>query len=135
MIDVSVIKIDGSLAVYLHANGAMVSLPHLSYEDLSVLVQKLQAAVDAEAPGVQHFDAFWASYPAPRRFNKTDIRTKWRKLKLDAQWPRIKAHLAIMQEDWQRENYKFCPHVTTYINQRRWEAVDESQQQQQAAFI
>ena len=64
------------------------------------------------------FEEFWQAYP--RKTGKLKAKQAWEKHTppLDAvlgslEWQR-------RQDDWTRDNGKFIPHPTTYINQGRW---------------
>lgn len=81
----------------------------------------------------QHFAAFWALYPAgpterPRKIAKGQILAKWVAQNLDKEWPVIQSDLNACIPGWAKENYKYLPLVTTYVNQRRWEARKENEQ-------
>jgi hypothetical protein len=65
------------------------------------------------------FDIFWNSYP--RKVNKREAIEKWNKAKL----PNIEIILKAFEEQkntdqWQKDNGKFIPHPTTWINNERW---------------
>jgi hypothetical protein len=81
---------------------------------------------DGGAQEAKHFMEFWSLYPAGKRFNREGMLRKWVNEKLDAQWPLIRAHLESCRasHDWTKEAGKYIPHSTTYLNQRRWQAVD-----------
>ena len=77
--------------------------------------------------GTEHFDEFWGAYPAHRRINKAGARRKWAQSNLDAIGPQIIEHVRkmAMSEDWTKEKGQYCPLISTYLNQSRWEAAAE----------
>ena len=68
------------------------------------------------------FDVFWRQYP--NKVAKQDALKAWRKLKPDEQMMiQIMAGLKkwIASDEWKRENGRFIPHPSTWLNGRRWE--------------
>jgi hypothetical protein len=66
------------------------------------------------------FEVFWKAYP--RKTAKGAARAAWEKNNL----PPIEEILAALRKaiasaDWQKEQGKFIPHPSTWINQARWE--------------
>lgn len=66
------------------------------------------------------FDAFWSAYPrktakkdARKAFDKVP-RSEWDKLIPAVEEQKVSAQ-------WQKENGRFIPHPTTWLNQGRWE--------------
>jgi hypothetical protein len=60
---------------------------------------------------------------------KHQMLDKWRAHNLDREWDAIRSHLKMNLPIWAKDKgFKFCPMVTTYINQRRWEAMAEDRQ-------
>jgi len=75
------------------------------------------------------FDAFWAVWT--RKIGKTEAEKAWAKVSpgpllareiLDAAVNQIKA----MGTEWSRENYRYQPHASTWLNQKRWKDQIES---------
>ncbi len=70
----------------------------------------------------KRFDEFWAAYP--KKVGKKAAMNSWKKLK-----PNAELHDKIMTavgrarvtEQWQRENGRYIPNPTTWINQGRWD--------------
>jgi hypothetical protein len=88
--------------------------------------------VKATGPA-QYFDAFWGLYPSgppgsPRKVAKGQMLAKWQSQNLDKEWPAIQSDLQSCIPGWAKDRFKYCPLVTTYINQRRWETAAENQQ-------
>lgn len=71
---------------------------------------------------MSNFDQFWKIYP--RKTGKGAARRAWEKIK-----PTSELYEKILQAveqqkksmDWQRENGKYIPHPTTWLNQERWD--------------
>jgi hypothetical protein len=68
------------------------------------------------------FDTFWNQYP--KKQGKDAARKAWGKLNPNHTLntlilTRLEAHKA--SEQWQRENGKYIPHASTWINGKRWE--------------
>ncbi len=71
----------------------------------------------------EHFDSFWAAYPAHRRNAKQQMLKAWKTRKLDNEIGKIMSHIQSMKSgDWARDEGRFVPNASTYINQSRWEA-------------
>jgi hypothetical protein len=80
----------------------------------------LKRVARAESP--DGFDAFWQSYPKGKK--RLEAVKAWNKLAPDAElqevilsalsWQRL-------QPDWMKENARFAPDASTYLNNRRWE--------------
>ncbi len=69
------------------------------------------------------FDRFWAAYP--RKEKKLNAQKAFAKLhvtesELEKMLAAIKVHSKAKGWD-KRENWKYIPHPTTWLNQRRWE--------------
>lgn len=76
------------------------------------------------------FEALWKRYP--RKDGKQAARKAWNKLKPDRQTCEL--ILAALERDkvsrqWTKDNGEYIPHLSTWLNQRRWEneGVDFSQ--------
>jgi len=65
------------------------------------------------------FEDFWKAYP--RKVNKREAQEKWNKAKLPELIFVLKAIEDQKKTDqWQRDNGKFIPHPSTWINKERW---------------
>lgn len=75
------------------------------------------------------FVAFWNAYPPRRRVDKRGCFQKWKDNGLEAQAKIIVADVRKRAEsdDWTRENAKFVPMSTTYLNQTRWDCEEIAQ--------
>lgn len=70
----------------------------------------------------RRFDEFWAAYP--KKVGKKAAQASWNKIKPDTE-----LHDKIMTaigraratDQWQRENGRFIPNPTTWLNQGRWD--------------
>jgi uncharacterized protein YdaU (DUF1376 family) len=74
------------------------------------------------ASEVDGFDAFWAAYP--KKVAKPEAKKAWTNLKPDEELiARILTALTETKRtpDWTREQGRFVPHPSTWINQQRWE--------------
>ena len=77
------------------------------------------------------FNKFWEAYP--KKVKKSVAFKKWKTLK-----PSEKLFKDIMRAlknqkesyDWQKENGRFIPHPTTWLNQRRWEDITEAEKKE-----
>lgn len=70
----------------------------------------------------QRFDQFWEAYP--KKVGKTDARKAWNKAKITGEiFDKILTAIeaAKASEQWQRENGRFIPNPSTWINQGRWD--------------
>jgi hypothetical protein len=72
---------------------------------------------------IDSFETFWSAYP--RKVNKKGAGDKFRALSPEEKLLAITDVLRRKKYDdtWTKENGKFIPHPTTYLNQRRWEDV------------
>ena len=69
-----------------------------------------------------YFDRFWAEYP--RKVARKKCLGIWRSLKLTIEQAErvIEAVRCYKQTDqWQKDDGRFTPHPSTFLNQRRWE--------------
>ena len=72
--------------------------------------------------GVTDFEAFWKRYP--RKTAKAEAQKAWAKLRVDhSLLELITAGLIthISCADWVKDDGKYIPHASTWLNQRRWE--------------
>jgi hypothetical protein len=74
-----------------------------------------------------HFDAFWSLYPAERRLAKAMVLAKWKSANLDKDWEEIRTYIHAELPKWAKDNFKYCPLVTTFVNQKRWTGVEPQQ--------
>ena len=66
------------------------------------------------------FNTFWAAYP--RKTGKGAARTAWAKNNLPPIADILAAlRKAILSPDWQKEQGKYIPNPSTWLNQGRWE--------------
>lgn len=75
-------------------------------------------------PSIQEkrFNEFWAAYP--KKVGKKAAWAAWKKVKPDAElFDKIMTAIgkAKATEQWQRENGRFIPNPTTWLNQGRWD--------------
>lgn len=73
------------------------------------------------------FDEFWSRYP--RKVSKSEAMKAWAKLKPDEDLrDRIASAIAKQKEStgWTKDEGRFIPHASTWLNQRRWEDEVES---------
>lgn len=73
----------------------------------------------------ESFAKFWKVYP--RKVSKTTAEKSWNKLKPSPSL--VEKILADVNqkansESWTKDGRRFCPHPSTYINQKRWEDED-----------
>lgn len=76
------------------------------------------------------FDVFWNDYP--RKENKKKAYDAWKKIRIDdSLFDTIISKLDIMKRSdaWLRDNGKYIPYASTWLNGRRWE--DEIEQPDQ----
>lgn len=71
-------------------------------------------------PESEKFLTFWANYP--NKQGRAKAWEKWSEWKLDSQADAIMAALDGFRrsEGWLKDNGRFVPHGSTWINQRRW---------------
>lgn len=68
------------------------------------------------------FRKFWQSYP--RKVSKAEAEKAYRKLKPDAALQASLLSAVALQaqsQDWLKDDGRFVPHASTWLNQRRWE--------------
>ena len=66
-----------------------------------------------------YFEAFWKLYP--KKVNKSKAEKSWEKIPSSVDPKIIFDALAIQKKTEQWENFKYIPHPSTWLNQRRWE--------------
>lgn len=84
--------------------------------------QHAPLANGAEDPYSPDFEIFWTTYP--RKVGKGDAWKAWKKLRPSRQLQdKIRVAVAKAREslDWTKENGKYIPNPSTWINQRRWD--------------
>ena len=89
-------------------------------EDGTSRETKVATNVATEDEGL--FEAFWSAYPKKKA--KVTARKVWAKLKPDATLCAILLAALERQkqcESWQRDNGRYIPYPTTWLNQCRWE--------------
>lgn len=79
---------------------------------------------DVADPSLQEkrFNEFWTAYP--KKVGKKAAWAAWKKVKPDAElFDKIMTSIskAKATEQWQRENGRFIPNPTTWLNQGRWD--------------
>lgn len=70
----------------------------------------------------RRFDEFWAAYP--KKVGKKAAWAAWKKVNPDAElFDKIMTAIgkAKLTDQWQRENGRFIPNPTTWLNQGRWD--------------
>lgn len=72
------------------------------------------------------FDRFWDAYP--RKIDKADAEKAFRKVAPDDQL--LERMLAALErfkasDQWRKDGGQFIPHAATWLNKRRWEAVEQ----------
>lgn len=69
------------------------------------------------------FVEFWSIYPKTRRVAKRDCLKKWKLHKFEAIADRIITDVRrqSVSEQWTKDDGRFVPMPSTYLNQRRWE--------------
>lgn len=65
------------------------------------------------------FAIFWKKYP--RKIGKSNAEKSWKKRKPDLAVVLSALETQIQSEQWQKDNGKFIPHPTTWLNGKRWE--------------
>ena len=76
----------------------------------------------AETIAKQRFDLFWAAYP--KKVGKKDAQREWRNAKVtSALFDKIMTAVgrARTTDQWQRENGRYTPNPSTWLNQGRWD--------------
>lgn len=73
---------------------------------------------------MEEFETFWLAYP-PRegvRTGKQAARTAWQRVRATDVAP-IMASVERLKrtKQWSKDDGKFIPHASTFLNQRRWE--------------
>lgn len=73
------------------------------------------------------FLKFWATWPkSHRKQSQGQCWTLWQRSDLDQIAPAIISHVESLKsaEDWRRENGKYIPAPSVYLNQKRWEGAE-----------
>lgn len=68
------------------------------------------------------FEEFWATYP--KKVGKEAARKSWKRIKPNADlFSRMLSAIEISKhsQEWNRENGRYIPHPTTWLNQGRWD--------------
>jgi len=78
---------------------------------------------------LERFDVFWKAYP--KKKNKREALSRWRNKKL----PPLEELLLVLEkhkqtDDWKKENGKYIPYPSSWLNQERWTDEIETQQQE-----
>ena len=76
----------------------------------------------AETISKQRFDLFWAAYP--KKVGKKDAQKAWKNAKVKTElFDKIMTAVgrARTTDQWQRENGRYIPNPSTWINQGRWD--------------
>jgi hypothetical protein len=64
------------------------------------------------------FDRFWSIYP--RKVGKEEARKAWMKAGVTFEQCEATIRTWAASEDWQKDGGRFCPHASTWLNQKRW---------------
>lgn len=86
--------------------------------------QENDAQEDGGAGGRNGFESFWEAYPRHRRVKKVQAQRSWDKIApdLDLQCLILDALERYKRtEQWLKEDGKYVPHPTSWLNARRWE--------------
>lgn len=84
----------------------------------------------------EFFDKFWEVYP--RKVDKKKAREKFAKIKpteelVDTMIKQIERFK--QTNDWQKENGKYIPHPSTWLNNNRWEDEIETEEEKEAKML
>lgn len=99
----------------LNTNKQNTNIPPISPKGERAVVHKDKALKD------RLFEQFWEKYPNHK--NKQAAKKKWDRLKPSTQlFKEIMDALSWMLKtfDWTKENGRFVPHASTWLNQKRW---------------
>jgi len=66
----------------------------------------------------KEFDRFWSIYP--RKVGKEEARKAWQKAGVTFEQCEATIRTWAASEDWQKDGGRFCPHASTWLNQKRW---------------
>ena len=108
--------------VLAHVSSCKQRLSKLAHIDVDVDIKTPLVGKSADPDG---FAEFWTHYP--RKVKRKDAVKAWRAINpdVDAQRAIAKGLMTqIKSPDWAKDNGKFIPHPTSWLNGRRWE--DES---------
>jgi hypothetical protein len=72
------------------------------------------------------FKQFWEAYP--KKKNKAQAQRAFKAQKINGELPDIIAHIKKQCEstDWRKERGQFIPYPSTYLNNRKWEEIEET---------
>jgi uncharacterized protein YdaU (DUF1376 family) len=81
----------------------------------------LSIALEAgkEQEGSTDFDTFWSAYP--RKVGKSEARKAWDKIGPSVDRCIQTLRWQVQSHDWLKEDGKYIPHPTTWLNQGRWD--------------
>jgi len=76
------------------------------------------------------FDTFRLSYKGKKRGNDTEFKNFMK----HKDWVEVLPKLVDIKIDYDVSDIKFIPHLSTFINQRRWELIDDSKQKPSSPY-
>ena len=78
-----------------------------------------ETSANSPKASVNDFEIFWSSYP--RKIGKGYCKEIWKRKKLSAEQVLPALRKAILSPDWQKEQGKYIPNPSTWLNQGRYE--------------
>jgi len=102
--------------------GTKINLPYQSIIDPLIKKSESMSGGGTSSALEKRFDVFWMAYP--KKVGKRAAETAWKKIKPDAALhDRIMTAIgrARATEQWTKENGRFIPNPTTWLNQGRWD--------------
>ncbi|MCF9035295.1 replication protein [Acinetobacter nectaris] len=107
-------------SIYVHLQNAPLIARYFTYP-----VRKKQAEEKSKAETAKRlddqFNSFWSAYPNKKNKKTAEAKFKainFKKHSFDFIMQSLEKHKASF--DWQKENGKYIPHPTTWINGERW---------------
>ena len=71
------------------------------------------------------FDEFWAIYPRKRGTSRKVAERAWNRLGEADKDAAVESLAWFAANDWRGIQTRFIPHGSTFLNQRRWETIEE----------
>lgn len=134
LINKDTLKTNTPLKEYVSPRGSTDDEQPLLFAEANVfsgVTEEKEAVPEPKAPERDGFEEFWKAYPkCQRKVAKANCRKIWARKHLDAFTDAILAALAIdaKSDDWTKENGKYIPMPSTWLNRNRHEDVQEAQE-------
>lgn len=104
---------------YLNDSG---TVPEYMYIDKNIDID-INKDIDKDKNLQVDFQRFWELYPAKKRVRKPWCQDRWKKINYDIQIIILEDIIKRKEtRDWKKEDGKYIPNASTYLNGEYWEA-------------